>query len=128
MLANIFLYLKIDVPNMISENVSLASDRIDVAILSVVRRFSSDRSRRLTFGQIYMEVLKRSAHVFPIIECVNAVDVLVREGLLISERTLDVDQSFPYTQHIISGLTEVGAASLSVPGSDSEPVQSGSLV
>lgn len=99
-------------PPMTSDNVSDKPGRIDVAILSAVRRLSPDRSRKLTFGQIYMELLKRSARVCPIVDCVLAVDVLAREGLLISERLLEVDPSFPYTQHIISGLTDVGVASL----------------
>ncbi|CAM3239056.1 hypothetical protein BZK31_12720 [Pseudomonas floridensis] len=86
--------------------------RVDVAILRVVRRLSPDRSRKLTFGQIYMELLRTSARVCSIVDCVQAVDVLASEGLLISERVLDVDPSFPYTQHIISGLTDIGAASL----------------
>ena len=99
-------------PPMTSNNVSDKPGRIAVAILSAVRRLSPDRSRKLTFSQIYMELLTRSARVCPIVDCVLAVDVLAREGLLISERLLEVDPSFPYTQHIISGLTDVGAASL----------------
>ncbi|KPB71592.1 Uncharacterized protein ABJ99_0781 [Pseudomonas syringae pv. cilantro] len=37
---------------------------------------------------------------------------MVREGLLTSAQVLEPDLSFPYPQHIISGLTEIGAASL----------------
>lgn len=97
---------------MTSDSFKSESERIDVALLSVVSRLSPDRTRRLTFGQIYMELLKRSPRVCPLIECVLAVNVLASEGLLISERVLEVDPSFPYTQHLISGLSDVGAASL----------------
>ncbi|MCI3946061.1 hypothetical protein K0038_03111 [Pseudomonas syringae] len=37
---------------------------------------------------------------------------MVREGLLTSAKVLEHDLSFPYPQHLISGLTEMGAASL----------------
>lgn len=83
-----------------------------MSILKSVRRLSPDRSRKLTFGQIYMQLIQLQTSVPSIAHCVQAVDVLVTEGLLISERVLDEHPDFPYTQHIISGLTDIGAASL----------------
>lgn len=85
---------------------------IDLAVLKSVRLLNRVRSRKLTFGQIYMQLLRSQAHTPSIAQCVVAVDVLVREGLLVSERVLEQDPAFPYVQHIISGLTEIGAASL----------------
>lgn len=70
------------------------------------------KSRKITFGQIYMELLRAVPRMPPIAQCVEAVDVLVKEGLLTSERVLASDPGFPYTQHIISGLTDIGSASL----------------
>ncbi len=85
---------------------------IDLAVLKTVQRLNHVQPRKLTFGQIYMQMLRTRTRIPPITQCVEAVDALVKEGLLVSERILDEDPAFPYTQHIISGLTEIGAASL----------------
>jgi hypothetical protein len=66
----------------------------------------------MTFGQIYMQLVRSQQSIPPIAQCVVTVDVLVKEGLLVSERVLDEDPAFPYIQHIISGLTDIGAACL----------------
>ncbi|RMP09947.1 hypothetical protein ALP98_101771 [Pseudomonas viridiflava] len=92
--------------------VSYECPRVDLAILSIVKRSCSNKPQKLTFGQIYRELVRAYARAPAIHVCIGAVDTLVREGLLISARVLEPDQSFPYTQHIISGLTEIGAASL----------------
>ncbi|KPX39194.1 hypothetical protein ALQ03_101943 [Pseudomonas savastanoi pv. glycinea] len=92
--------------------VSYECPRVDLAILSIVKRLCLSTPQKLTFGQIYRELVRAYARAPAIHVCVGAVDTLVREGLLISARVLEPDQSFPYTQHIISGLTEIGAASL----------------
>ena len=86
---------------------------VDIAVLKAVRVLNLAGARKLTFGQIYNRLIHSQARVPPIVECVVAVDVLVREGLLVSVRVLDEDPAFPYVQHIISGLTEIGAAVLS---------------
>ncbi len=90
---------------------------IDLAILNAVwllgeGKAGGGKPRKLTCGQIYMQLVRRQRSVPSIVRCVLAIDVLVNEGLLVSERVLDEDPAFPYTQHIISGLTEIGAASL----------------
>lgn len=87
---------------------------LDLAILKAVWLLSEERpgGRKLTCGQIYMQLVRRQPSVPSIVRCVLAIDVLVNEGLLVSERVLDADPAFPYTQQIISGLTEIGAASL----------------
>ena len=85
---------------------------IDIAILNAVRLLTRDGQRKLTFGQIYMHLVGCLQSIPPIARCVEAVDVLVSEGLLTSERVLEDDPTFPYLQHIISGLTEVGEACL----------------
>ncbi|MCQ2993869.1 hypothetical protein NLO95_07035 [Pseudomonas syringae] len=90
---------------------------IDLAILKAVwllgeGKPGEGKPRKLTCGQIYMQLVRRQRSVPSIVRCVLAIDVLVNEGLLVSERVLDADPAFPYTQHIISGLTEIGAASL----------------
>jgi hypothetical protein len=86
---------------------------LELAVLRSVQALSDNESRKLTFGQIYMELVRICPSVPSIAQCVMAVDVLVREGLIVSEKVLDADPRFPYTQHLITGLTEVGAASLS---------------
>lgn len=85
---------------------------IDLAILKTVHLLCEGHDRRITFGQIYMHLLRLRKGVPSIVQCVETVDVLVKEGLLVSARILDQDPDFPYTQHIISGLTEIGRASL----------------
>jgi hypothetical protein len=85
---------------------------VDLAVLTAVRVLNLAGARKLTFGQIYTRLIRSQTRVPTITECVVAVDVLVKEGLLVSERVLDEDPAFPYTQHIISGLTEIGAALL----------------
>lgn len=85
---------------------------LDLALLKTVRALNTKEARKLTFGQIYMHLLRAHPHVPPIPQCVLAVNALVMEGLLVSARVLDEDPAFPYTQHIISGLTEVAIASL----------------
>lgn len=85
---------------------------IDIAILNAVRLLTRDGQRKLTFGQIFMHLVGCLQSIPPIARCVEAVDALVSEGLLTSERVLEDDPTFPYVQHIISGLTEVGEASL----------------
>ena len=85
---------------------------LDLALLKTVRSLNSKEARKLTFGQIYMHLLRAHPQVPPIPQCVLAVNTLVMEGLLVSARVLDEDPAFPYTQHIISGLTEVAIASL----------------
>jgi hypothetical protein len=90
---------------------------VDLAILKAVSLLSEGKPgggkpRKLTCGQIYMQLVRRQPSFPSIVRCVLAIDVLVNEGLLVSERILDADPAFPYTQHIISGLTEIGAASL----------------
>lgn len=92
--------------------VSVAS--LDLAVLKVVGRLSDSNSTRITFGQIYMQLVRCLPNIPSIAECVVAVDVLVKEGLQVSQRVLDEYPAFPYTQHIISGLTDIGAASLKV--------------
>ncbi|PBP94137.1 hypothetical protein CCL17_24970 [Pseudomonas congelans] len=92
--------------------VSDGKQRVDLAVLSIVGRLCFSKPQKLTFGQIYRELVRASSSAPAIHACVETVDTLVREGLLISTRVLEPDQSFPYTQHIISGLTEIGAASL----------------
>lgn len=86
---------------------------LELAVLRSVQVLSDDESRKLTFGQIYMQLVRICPSVPSIAQCVMAVDVLVREGLILSEKVLDADPRFPYTQHLITGLTEVGTASLS---------------
>lgn len=85
---------------------------IDIAILKAVLLLTRNGQRKLTFGQIYMHLVGCLQSIPPIARCVVAVDVLVSEGLLTSERILEDDPTFPFAQHIISGLTEVGEASL----------------
>jgi hypothetical protein len=85
---------------------------LDLALLKTVRALNKKEVRKLTFGQIYMHLLRAHQQVPPIPQCVLAVNTLVMEGLLVSARVLDEDPAFPYTQHIISGLTEVAIASL----------------
>ncbi len=92
--------------------VSHENPRIDLAILKIVRRLCSSKPRKLTFGQIYMELVRACASLPAIPVCVMTVDTMVREGLLTSAKVLEPDLSFPFTQHLISGLTEIGAASL----------------
>ncbi|WP_439851762.1 hypothetical protein [Pseudomonas syringae] len=92
--------------------VSHEHQRIDLAILRIVRRLCSGRPRKLTFGQIYIELVRACTSLPAIPVCVTTVDTMVREGLLTSAKVLEPDLSFPYTQHLISGLTEIGAASL----------------
>ncbi|QQQ53077.1 hypothetical protein JJQ97_10730 [Pseudomonas syringae] len=94
--------------------VSDGKQRVDLAVLSIVGRLCFSKPQKLTFGQIYRELVRAYSSAPAIHVCVATVDTLVREGLLISTRVLEPDQSFPYTQHIISGLTEIGAASLRV--------------
>lgn len=89
------------------------SKTLDLAVLKTVRSLTFGRARKLTFGQIYMELVRVRPHPPSLAQCVVAVDGLVREGLLVSERLLDVDPAFPSTRYIISGLSEIGAASLS---------------
>ncbi|RMO66700.1 hypothetical protein ALQ37_101820 [Pseudomonas syringae pv. aptata] len=90
--------------------VSDGKQRVDLAVLSIVGRLCFSKPQKLTFGQIYRELVRAYSSAPAIHVCVATVDTLVREGLLISTRVLEPDQSFPYTQHIISGLTEIGAA------------------
>lgn len=85
---------------------------IELAILKTVLALSEGGSRRITFGQIYMHLLRLRSSVPSITRCVESVDGLVKEGLLVSARILDQDPDFPYTQHIISRLTDVGLASV----------------
>lgn len=85
---------------------------VDLAVLGAVRVLNDEGATKLTFGQIYTRLIRDHARIPAIADCVVAVDVLVKEGLLVSERVLDEDPAFPYTQHIISGLTEIGAALL----------------
>lgn len=85
---------------------------VDLAILRTVRLLSEGPSRRVTCGQIYLELARFNPHLPPVAHCAVAVDVLVREGLLVSERVLGEDPGFPYPQHLIIGLSEMGAASL----------------
>lgn len=90
---------------------------VDLAILKAVWLLSEGKlrggtSRKLTCGQIYMQLVRGQPSFPSIVRCVLAIDVLVKEGLLVSERVLDEDPAFPYAQHIISGLTEIGSASL----------------
>lgn len=84
----------------------------ELAILKTVHALCEKGSRRITFGQIYMHLLRLRSSIPSITRCVETVDELVKEGLLVSERILDQDPDFPYTQHIIGGLTEIGLASL----------------
>ncbi|OUM08071.1 hypothetical protein BW686_08645 [Pseudomonas syringae] len=86
--------------------------RTDLAILKVVRRLCSSQPRKLTFGQIFRELVRCHSSLPAIDVCVARVDTMVREGLLTSAKVLEHDLSFPYPQHLISGLTEMGAASL----------------
>ncbi|WP_328588287.1 MULTISPECIES: hypothetical protein [Pseudomonas syringae group] len=86
--------------------------RTDLAILKAVRRLCAGQPRKLTFGQIYRELVRAHSSLPAIDVCVAMVDTMVREGLLRSARILEHDLSFPYPQHIICGLTEIGAASL----------------
>lgn len=97
-----------------AEPVSVAGEWqwVGLAVLQAVRALNRDHSRKLTFGQIFMQLVRTQRTIPPVAQCVMTVDELVREGLLISERVLDEDHSFPYIQHIIIGLTEVGAACL----------------
>lgn len=90
---------------------------VDLAILKAVWLLSDGKQRggaprKLTCGQIYMQLVRGQPNFPSIVRCVLAIDVLVKEGLLVSERVLDEDPAFPYTQHIIRGLTEIGSASL----------------
>lgn len=85
---------------------------VDLAVLGAVRVLNDEGATKLTFGQIYTRLIRAHSRIPAIADCVVAVDVLVKEGLLVSERVLDEDPAFPYTQHIISGLTEIGAASM----------------
>lgn len=104
---------KSDCPEWEQPDLQCAEPRaIDLVILKTVRLLSGEDARRLTFGQIYMHMVRSQPRVAPIVQLVVAVDSLVKEGLLISERVLDEDPTFPYTKHIISGLTDLGAACL----------------
>ncbi|AVE03793.1 hypothetical protein CYL20_04240 [Pseudomonas palleroniana] len=85
---------------------------LELAILGVIYELNSDQSRTLTFGQIYMALLRAHSNISPISECVVVVNLLVTEGLIVSRKVLDHDRAFPYTQHLIGGLTEVGVAAL----------------
>lgn len=85
---------------------------IELAILSAVQKLNAMRARPLTFGQIYMELVQSYPEIPSIVECVMTVDGLVAVGLVISEKVLEPDPGFPFTQHIIAGLTEIGEAAL----------------
>lgn len=90
---------------------------VDLAILEAVWLLTEGKPgggkpRKLTCGQIYMQLVRRQPSVPSIVRCVLAIDVLVSEGLLVSERVLEEDPAFPYTLHIIRGLTEIGTACL----------------
>ncbi|WP_205929145.1 hypothetical protein [Pseudomonas viridiflava] len=83
---------------------------LELAILSVISELTADQNRTLTFGQIYMALIRAYSDIPSITECVVIVDVLVSEGLIFSKRVLDYDPAFPYVQHLIGGVAEVGVA------------------
>lgn len=89
---------------------------LNLAVLKTVRLLTQHQAdhqtAKLTFGQIYMQLVRTRQSIPPIAQCVGIVDELVREGLLISERVLGEDPAFPYTQHLISGLSPIGVACL----------------
>lgn len=89
---------------------------IDLNILKAVRALAGTGLRAMTCGQIYMQLVRTAQPLPPIERCVVAIDSLVKEGLIVSKKVLDVDPAFPYTQHVIAGLTEVGAACLVAKG------------
>ncbi len=84
----------------------------ELAILNVVNKLNSPGVRALTFGQIYLALICAGSKVPSITECVLIVNTLVEEGLVISKKAFEPDPGFPYTLHLISGLTEMGAAVL----------------
>lgn len=85
---------------------------IELAILDVISKLNTSKARILTFGNIYMELVRTHKNIPSIKDCVIIVNAMVAESLLVSDRTLEHDPSFPYTQHLISGLTEIGVAAL----------------
>ncbi|WP_122259913.1 hypothetical protein [Pseudomonas syringae] len=85
---------------------------IELAILGAVNNLNALQARTLTFGQIYMELVRTQTDFPTIKECVAIVNVLVAEGLIVSKGILEHDPGFPYTQHLIGGVTEVGVAAL----------------
>ncbi len=84
----------------------------ELAVLEIVRSSNFIRPRKLTSGQLYMALIRLQSDVPAIERFMAMIDELVKEGLLISAMVLDHDPSFPYTQHIILGLTEPGEAAL----------------
>ncbi|KTB78849.1 hypothetical protein [Pseudomonas syringae] len=84
----------------------------ELAVLEIVRSSNFIRPRKLTSGQLYMALIRLQSDVPSIESFMAMIDELVKEGLLISATVLDHDASFPYTQHIILGLTEIGEAAL----------------
>jgi hypothetical protein len=93
-------------------NTNSAERGLELSVLKTVRELNHNRTRKLTFGQIYMKLIQLHACVPSIAQCLQTVDELVKEGLLVSEKMLDKHLDFPYPQHLISGLTDIGAASL----------------
>ncbi|WP_155496582.1 hypothetical protein [Pseudomonas amygdali] len=61
---------------------------IELAILGAVNNLNVLRARTLTFGQIYMELVRTQTDFPTIKECVAIVNVLVAEGPIVSKETL----------------------------------------
>ncbi|SDX58456.1 hypothetical protein SAMN05444064_11113 [Pseudomonas syringae] len=84
----------------------------ELAVLEIVQSSNFVRPRKLTSGQLYFALIRLQSEVPVIGIFMEMIDELVKEGLLISAAVLDHDPSFPYVQHIILGLTEIGDAAL----------------
>ncbi|WP_054085592.1 MULTISPECIES: hypothetical protein [Pseudomonas syringae group] len=84
----------------------------ELAVLEIVQSSNFVCPRKLTSGQLYMALIRLKSDVPVVGSFMAMIDELVKEGLLISAAVLDHDPSFPCVQHIILGLTEIGAAAL----------------
>lgn len=93
----------------------------ELAVLEIVRSAHFIRPRKLTSGQLYLALIRLQSEVPAIGTFMEMIDDLVKEGLLVSAAVLDHDVSFPYVQHIISGLTEIGEAALEVQSAQVDP-------
>ncbi|RMR62802.1 hypothetical protein ALP83_03745 [Pseudomonas syringae pv. actinidiae] len=84
----------------------------ELAVLEIVSNAHFFRPGKMTSGQLYLNLIRLQPAVPAIGEFMEMIDHLVKEGLLISGAILPCDASFPYVQHIIFGLTDVGEAAL----------------
>ncbi|EFW79517.1 hypothetical protein ALP26_01182 [Pseudomonas savastanoi pv. glycinea] len=96
----------------------------ELAVLEIVDSAHFFRPGKMTSGQLCLSLIRLQPAVPAIGEFMEMIDHLVKEGLLISGAVLPCDASFPYVQHIIFGLTEVGKAVVQATKSEIESVNS----